>query len=199
MPSFSTPRFSQKAVFFDRDGTLIVEKHYLKDPNLVELEPTTIDALLLLQKHGFLLFIVTNQSGIARGYFNTYAFLSTQNRLLEILRQAGVRITDFWYCPHLENGPIPRFSISCSCRKPKPGMLLEAISTYHLDPQLCWMIGDKFSDIEAGRLAQFPHEHCLHVQTGHGREVFSNTPTFSTLLDSATHIISCDSPSLQTP
>ena len=176
----------KKAVFLDRDGTLIKETHFLKDPRTVELENTVIPALHLLQAKRFMLFIVTNQSGIARQLLSVYDFLAVQSRLLHVLNTQGIQITDFWFCPHYvrPTHPSNRFNRSCLCRKPKPGMLMEAMATYSLNPQNCWMIGDKEIDALAGQQAKIKS---LLVHTGY-KEKAANSPVFSNLLAAATYI-----------
>ncbi len=136
----------RKAVFLDRDGTLIVEKNYLSNPEGVELMPTVIPALHKLQAAGYLLIIITNQSGIGRGYFTEADFYNVQQKLFDLLKQDGIRIDATYFCPHMPDD-------DCNCRKPKPGMLVQAISEHTIDPKHSYMIGDKPIDAEAGNNA----------------------------------------------
>jgi D-glycero-D-manno-heptose 1,7-bisphosphate phosphatase len=150
---------TQKAVFLDRDGTLIVERHYLSDPAQLELIPDVPESLLRLSEAGFLLIVVTNQSGIAQGKFSESRYVEVQEALDVLLGQYGVRLTHTYFCPH-----HPQVS-SCTCRKPLPGLLNEAILTYQLDPKRCFMIGDRDRDVQAGVAAGIPS---LLVRTGYG-------------------------------
>ncbi len=133
-----------KAVFLDRDGTLIYEKPgvYLSDPAQVRLYKSTQPALSLLTKHGFKLFIVSNQSGIGRGYFTEKEVHAVHAHLTKLLKPA--RIEEIAFCPHAPNE-------KCSCRKPQPKMGLDLIKKYHIDTKHSYMIGDKKADVEFGR------------------------------------------------
>ncbi len=135
------------AVFFDRDGTLIYDKVYLNDPQLVEFIPGAIDILQRLKQAGYLLVIVTNQSGIARGLVQVENLHKIHARMQEILKPHGVQIDDFYYSPHAADS-------NHATRKPNPGMLEEAIAKWNIDRSRSWMIGDKMIDVEAGYRAQ---------------------------------------------
>ena len=132
-----------KAVFLDRDGTLIYEKPgvYLSDPKQVLLYKSTRPALKLLTKNGFKLFIVSNQSGIGRGYFTEKEVNAVHAHLLHLLHPA--RIEEIVFCPHAPDE-------HCACRKPQPKMGLTLIKKYHIDPTQSYMIGDKKADVEFG-------------------------------------------------
>ncbi|MBR2081483.1 MAG: HAD family hydrolase [Elusimicrobiaceae bacterium] len=132
-----------KAVFLDRDGTLIYEKPgvYLSDPNQVRLYKSTKPALSLLSKSGFKLFIVSNQSGIGRGYFTAREVNAVHAHLQNLLRP--VHINDIVFCPHAPQE-------NCTCRKPLPKLGLELIQKYHIDPTSSYMIGDKKADVQFG-------------------------------------------------
>lgn len=132
-----------KAVFLDRDGTLIYEKPgvYLCDPDQVRLYKSTRPALSLLSKQGFKLFIVSNQSGIGRGYFTEKEVHAVHTRLQKLLHP--VTITDIVFCPHAPDE-------QCACRKPHPKMGQDLIKKYHIDPAHSYMIGDKKADVEFG-------------------------------------------------
>ena len=137
----------KKAWFLDRDGTIIVDQHYLKDPEKVVLLDNAISALKEAQEAGYILIIVTNQSGIARGYFSPEDADLVDTRLSTILEQNGVHITRTYRCPHLPDGIAP-YNIECDCRKPNTGMFRQAISDFGLDPESCIACGDKPRDIE---------------------------------------------------
>ena len=134
-------QINNKAVFLDRDGTVIFEKPgvYLADPKKVILYKNTLEGLKKLYKAGYKLFIVSNQSGIGRGYFDEDTMLTIMASMLKKLK--GVTIEGIAYCPHAPN-------VNCDCRKPLPKMGNEIIKGYKLDPQKCFMVGDKKSDME---------------------------------------------------
>ncbi len=177
-------------IFLDRDGTLIKEKQFIRDPRQVELEETVLEGLHHLQKMSHptsQFFVITNQSGIARGLLSVYDFLAVQSRVLEILRHHNIVITDFWFCPHysMPTKPASRFNRVCSCRKPYPYLITAAIHTYKLKKEACWMIGDKASDAYTGINAGI---QSALVQTGY-QESVEGIPTFKNFIDIARHIV----------
>jgi len=134
----------KRFVLLDRDGTIIKDKHYLSDPDLVELLPGALQGLKMMQASGFGLAVLTNQSGIGRGYFDESSVLACNERLQDILQAEGVMIQGFFYCPHTpEDG--------CDCRKPAPGLMRQAAKSLGFDPRDAVMIGDKEADIGVGR------------------------------------------------
>jgi len=177
-----------KAVFLDRDGTLIQERHYLSDPDQVVLEPTVIEALQLLRRHQFRLIMVTNQSGIGRGLIKLRQFLAVQRRLIDMLSPHGIRFDDFYYCPHHPTEARDLYRKFCHCRKPEPGMILEGIKQYRIDPQHSYMIGDKRADVEAGYNARVSP---ILVKTGYGSHYKGPAPAYvaDTLLSAAEYIV----------
>lgn len=148
------------AVLLDRDGTLIVERGYLSDPAGVELETGAVEGLARLVAAGFVPVVLTNQSGIARGYFDRAAADAVNRRTGELLTNGGVAIQGWYVCPH---GP----GDGCHCRKPSPGLAYQAADALDLDLSRSWMIGDKRSDIE---LARAVGASGLLVLTGHGAQ-----------------------------
>ncbi|MGE4296886.1 MAG: D-glycero-alpha-D-manno-heptose-1,7-bisphosphate 7-phosphatase [Desulfovibrionaceae bacterium] len=146
-------------LFLDRDGTIIVDKHYLSDPDGVELLPGAGQALWRMAGAGVNLFIVTNQSGIGRGYFPLADFEACSHRLADILRGHGIVVAGEAYCPH---GPDD----ACDCRKPGLGMWRELAEAHGLDPATCAMIGDRRADIAFGLNAGFAAS--VLVRTGLG-------------------------------
>ncbi len=139
------------AVFIDKDGTLIDDVPYNADPALLRFRPAALAALAALQRAGFALVIVSNQSGLALGRFTLAEFQHLQRVLQQRLRaEAGVRLTDFLFCPH---APAAEGQNGCLCRKPAPGMLLRAANRHRLDLDRSWMVGDTLDDVEAGRRA----------------------------------------------
>ena len=131
------------AILLDRDGTIIVDRGYLSDPADVELEPDSGEALRRLADAGFVLVVITNQSGIARGMFDLVAAKAVNARLAAILASFGVAIAGWYLCPH---GPAD----GCDCRKPGPALAYRAASDLNLALDKSWMIGDKPSDAEMG-------------------------------------------------
>jgi D-glycero-D-manno-heptose 1,7-bisphosphate phosphatase len=135
-----------KAVFLDRDGTINVEKNYLYKIEDFEFIPGVIEGLKLLQDAGFLLIIITNQSGIARGYYTEEDFNRLNNWMLNQLVEYGVNIAKVYYCPHLPDATVKEYRIDCECRKPKLGMYYQAIRDYDIDLGQSYAIGDKIRD-----------------------------------------------------
>ena len=135
-----------KAVFLDRDGTINVEKNYLYKIEDFEFLPGVIEGLKLLQDAGYLLIIITNQSGIARGYYTEEDFNRLNNWMLNQLAEYGINITKVYYCPHLPDATVKEYRIDCECRKPKLGMYYQAIRDYDIDLGQSYAIGDKIRD-----------------------------------------------------
>lgn len=129
------------AVFVDRDGTICFDKHYLADPNGLELIPTVAEGIRKLNEAGIPVVVVTNQSGIARGYFTAERLAEIHDRMREALAVRGARVDDVFYCPHLPGS-------GCPCRKPAPGMLLQARDKHGFDLRRSFVIGDRMMDIE---------------------------------------------------
>jgi D-glycero-D-manno-heptose 1,7-bisphosphate phosphatase len=128
--------------FIDRDGTVVVERHYLADPAKVELVPGAVDALRRLQQAGYRLVLVTNQSGIARGLYAEADFRAVQARLTALLAEEGVRFDSVQFCPH-----HPDFTGPCDCRKPAPGMFLRAARELNVDFMRSIFVGDRLKDV----------------------------------------------------
>jgi len=139
-----------RAVFLDRDGTLVHPKHYPSRPEELVLYNNIGPGLRNLQRAGFRLVVITNQSGLARGYFTLADLHSMHKHLTSELEQLGVRLDAIYYCPHHQQGVIAELAIRCNCRKPQPGMLLQAAADLDLDLQACRLIGDILDDVEAG-------------------------------------------------
>jgi D-glycero-D-manno-heptose 1,7-bisphosphate phosphatase len=135
-------------VFLDRDDTLIRDKGYLNDPEGIEILSGVGDAIRLLNEQGIPVIIVTNQSGIARGLLDEETLGVIHTRLVALLSQQGARIDAIYYCPHHPEGVREEYRVSCSCRKPEPGLLIMAADAFGLDLGRCYMVGDKPIDIE---------------------------------------------------
>ncbi len=135
-----------KAIFLDRDGTINVEKHYLYKISDFEFLPGVVDALRKLQRAGYLLIIVTNQSGIGRGYYTESDFQKLNDWMVSTLKEQGVTIVDVYYCPHLPDAQVEEYRKECNCRKPKLGMYQQAILDYNIQIGQSYAIGDKIRD-----------------------------------------------------
>jgi D-glycero-D-manno-heptose 1,7-bisphosphate phosphatase len=138
----------QKALFLDRDGTINVEKDYVYKVEDFKFQPGIIDLMKHYADKGFLIFIITNQSGIARGFYGEKDFWKLTHWMQEQLINEGIRIEKVLYCPH-----HPDFTGECKCRKPKPGLFVEAIKEFNINPESSVNIGDKERDILAGHNA----------------------------------------------
>ena len=160
-------RDTRPAVFLDRDGTLIREVGYLRRPEQVELLPHTIQALHQLQDCGYRLIVVTNQSGVARGYFTEADVQAVHRHLTTLLLKAGIQIDAFYYCPHHPEGTIASYRRQCRCRKPSPGMIEQALREFAIDLSHSAVIGDKASDILLGKQMGLT---TILVLTGYGKE-----------------------------
>ncbi len=142
-----------RAVFLDKDGTLVEDIPYNVEPGLIRPVDGAWESLRLLQAAGFHLIVISNQSGVARGYFTEEDLLPVEERLRAIFEAVGVSLTAFYYCPHHPQGKVSRYAVVCDCRKPKPGMLYRAAQEYGIDLASSWMIGDILDDVEAGNRA----------------------------------------------
>jgi D-glycero-D-manno-heptose 1,7-bisphosphate phosphatase len=144
----------KKAAFFDRDGTLIHDVGYLSCLDHISLLPAGLAAALRCQQQGYELFVVSNQSGIARGFFDIAFVQKTHITLDAMLQSHGIFIKEWYFCPHHPSEGINKeFIKDCSCRKPKPGMLLQAAQEHDLDLSRSLLFGDQESDLCAGRAA----------------------------------------------
>lgn len=142
-----------KAIFLDKDGTLVDNVPYNVDPQHIMLAPHAGEALRLMQRMGYRLIVVSNQSGVARGMFDEAALDAAWQHLQSLLLEEDVQLSHWYYCPHHPEGSVQRYAISCDCRKPGPGLLLRAAARHLLDLQASWMIGDILHDVEAGNRA----------------------------------------------
>ncbi|EPR42420.1 histidinol-phosphate phosphatase family protein [Desulfovibrio sp. X2] len=149
-----------RAAFLDRDGTIIADKHYLSDPAGVDLLPGAAEGLLAMQEMGLVLVVVSNQSGVGRGYFREEDAHAVNARMSLLLAEQGVRLGGIYFCPHApEDG--------CDCRKPGTALLERAAADLELDLRESFFVGDKPEDIEAGRAAGC--RSSILVRTGKGR------------------------------
>jgi histidinol-phosphate phosphatase family protein len=149
-----------KAVILDRDGTLIVEKHYLHKPEGVEILPKVPEGLALLRRHGYRLVVATNQAGVGRGYYSAEEMHAVNERVQTLLAREGVALDAFYYCPHAPDE-------GCRCRKPAPGMLEQAACEWGMSLESSFVVGDKESDILLGKGAGM---QTVLLRTGYGAE-----------------------------
>jgi D-glycero-D-manno-heptose 1,7-bisphosphate phosphatase len=143
----------RKAAFLDRDGVINIDHGYVSRWEDFAFVPGAVDALRRLQAAGYALVIVTNQSGVARGYYDEAAVQALHEALRDDLARQGVTLDAVAYCPHLPDAPVARYALDCDCRKPAPGMILRSARALGIDLAASLMFGDKASDIEAGRVA----------------------------------------------
>jgi D,D-heptose 1,7-bisphosphate phosphatase len=141
---------SNQAVFLDKDGTLIEDVPYNVNPDLIRFTQGAIAGLQLLQELGYKLIVISNQSGVARGYFPESELVIVKEHLFRLFLENGVILDSFYYCPHHPDGVISEYAITCNCRKPEPGLILRAAYERDIDVQKSWFIGDILNDVEAG-------------------------------------------------
>lgn len=155
-----------KAIFIDRDGTISEEVGYINHPSRFRVFPYAAEAIRLASEMGWLAIMVTNQAGVARGYF-TEDMIHTVHGLLENdLKAQGARLDSIYYCAHHPSVGEPPYRFDCDCRKPKPGLILRAAADLNIDLSKSWMIGDRYSDIELARNAGV---NSGFVLSGYGR------------------------------
>lgn len=156
---------ARRAAFIDRDGVINDERHYVHRIEDFVLLPNVAPGLRLLSELGYELVVVTNQAGIARGLYDEATMHRLHAYMEEVLGEQGVHLRAIYYCPHHPDSAIPALSKECNCRKPRPGMLLQAAKDLGIDLSGSLLIGDKRSDVEAGRAAGL--RHLLLVRSGH--------------------------------
>lgn len=140
----------RKAIFLDKDGTLIPDIPFNCDPTKIVLEANMLEGLKLLHEQGYLLIIISNQAGVGLGYFTEAQLGVAMAQLRKLLQQANIPIHDVYYCPHYPESTIPKYRKVCDCHKPSPGLLISAAHDHNIDVAASWMIGDILNDVEAG-------------------------------------------------
>lgn len=161
-------------IFIDRDGTINKEAGYINHVDNFELYPFAAQAIRLLNEHNFLVVVITNQAGVARGYFPESLLKDVHGKMTNELEAQGAHIDGLYYCPHHPASKDPKLAIECNCRKPAPGMIEQAIKELPVDTDHMIMIGDKFSDIEFGHNCNCK---TIMVKTGYGKgELVLKTP-----------------------
>lgn len=158
-------RRTARAAFLDRDGVINREKNYLHRVVDFEFLPGAVAAMHRLQEAGYLLIVVTNQSGLARGLFTDSDYAEITDYMRTSLARAGIELGGVYHCPHLPDATVAAYRVDCDCRKPRPGMLRRAIAEFGIDPGLSVLFGDKGSDVAAGRAAGVGQ--CWLVRSGH--------------------------------
>jgi D-glycero-D-manno-heptose 1,7-bisphosphate phosphatase len=156
----------KQAVFIDRDGTISEEVGYINHASRFRVFPYSGAAIKLLNDTGWLAILVTNQAGVARGYFSEEMIQTVHSQLELDLKKDGARLDAIYYCAHHPSVGEPPYRFDCDCRKPKPGLILRAAEDLDIDLSRSWMIGDRYSDIELARNAGV---HSAFVLTGYGR------------------------------
>jgi D-glycero-D-manno-heptose 1,7-bisphosphate phosphatase len=179
-----------RAVFLDRDGTINIEREFLHRPEEFQFIPGAVQAIRLLNETGFRIIVVTNQSGIARGYFDEAAVNRLHRYIDEELIRFGASIDAYYFCPHHPEYSSDDNGKMCRCRKPLAGMLLQAAGDFSLDLSASFIIGDKLADVQAGLNAGC---RPLLVRTGYGAEeeakIPKGVPAYDDLLTAARAIV----------
>lgn len=157
----------KKCVFLDRDGNINIEKDYLYKIEEFEFIDGAKEAIKIFNNLGYLVVVVTNQSGIARGYYDENNVKALHEYLKKEVNKIGGNIDGFYFCPHHPQKGIGKYKLDCNCRKPQPGMFLDAKKDLNIDLLSSIMVGDKISDIEAGKNLGM---RSILVKTGHGLE-----------------------------
>ena len=181
-----------KACFLDRDGVLIEEVNYLSSPDQVHVFPESIRALILLRKNGYKIIVVTNQAGVARGYFTEKGISIVHSEIDRQLELHDLSVDAYYYCPHHPEGTVDGYNIECDCRKPKPKMILQAVKDFNIDLENSFLIGDKISDLLAAKNAGCS---AALVKTGHGLEhtekaQLQNFPILKNIEDAVKYFLS---------
>jgi D-glycero-D-manno-heptose 1,7-bisphosphate phosphatase len=156
---------TESAVFLDRDGTLIEEVGYLDRVERVELYPWTIDAVRSFNRAGFRVVLVSNQSGVARGFFTEAVVDEVHRHMAQLLAAGGARIDAYYYCPHHPDGKVAGYALACDCRKPNPGLVERAVREFGIDPARSFVVGDRWLDVA---LARRVGARGVLVRTGYG-------------------------------
>jgi D,D-heptose 1,7-bisphosphate phosphatase len=142
-----------KAIFLDKDGTLVEDLPYNVEPRRITLAGGAGPALRLLSRLDYRFYVVSNQDGVARGRFGEEAVHTVRDRLTDLLFRENLSLDGFYFCPHHPDGTVPRYAMVCECRKPLPGMLIKAAQENDIDLSESWMVGDILHDVEAGNRA----------------------------------------------
>lgn len=156
---------NRKAIFLDKDGTLIPNIPYNIDPEQISLMPGAASALMRLQTQGYIFVVISNQAGVAKGLFQESDLLGVKQKVESLLYSEGIELSGFYYCPHHPDGLVAEYRLNCGCRKPNDGMIRTAACELSIDLERSWMIGDILNDVEAGNRAG-----CRSILLNHGNE-----------------------------
>ena len=154
------------AVFIDRDGTISEEVGYVNHPSRFQLYPYSFEAIKLLNDENWLAIVITNQAGVARGYFSEDVVKQIHEQMMRKMNDASARLDAIYYCAHHPTVGEPPYRLDCSCRKPKAGLIERASADFEIDLASSWMVGDRYSDIE---LAHNAGLKSAFVLSGYGR------------------------------
>jgi D,D-heptose 1,7-bisphosphate phosphatase len=176
-----------KAIFLDRDGTIIKAGDHNYKIEDIKFVDSAIDGLGRMKNLGFKLIITTNQAGIAKGFYEEKDYLVFREELHKRLSKYGIFLDAEYFCPHHVDGTVERYKIDCNCRKPKTGMLEQAAKDFNLNLSACWLIGDMPSDIDAGKNAGCK---TIQVMTGETRKEYEKADFFARDLWGASYLIS---------
>jgi len=182
-----------RAVFLDRDGTMIEDVGYLDRLERLKLFPYTVDAVRILNKAGFKIVVVTSQNGVANGMLTEEFLHEAHAHLSRVFEAAGAKVEGYYYCPHSTYASVERYRTDCECRKPKPGMILAAARDHGLDVARSFVVGDRWRDIEMGLAAG---TKTVLVKTGYGRteatrppDNMSGVPVVANLIEAVSWIL----------
>jgi histidinol-phosphate phosphatase family protein len=191
---------AEPVIFLDKDGTLVRDLPYNADPSKIILEEGAASGLRRLAGAGCHFVVVSNQSGVARGFFKEEALQAVADRLGQVLAEsAGVTLDGFYYCPHHPQGSVAEYAVECGCRKPQPGMLIKAAQALGIDLRKAWMVGDILDDVEAGKRAG-----CRTILIDNGHETLWKCGSFrspdftASSLEEAAEIIINNTPGAET-
>ena len=183
----------QRAVFLDRDGTMIEDVGYLDRLERLKLFPYTIDAVRLLNHAGFKVVVVTSQNGVANGVLTEEFLGDAHAHLSRAFEAAGAKVDGYYYCPHSPHATVERYRTDCECRKPKPGMILAAAAEHGLDIGRSFVVGDRWRDVEMGLAAG---TRAVLVETGYGKTEatrpppnMANVPIVANLIEATSWIL----------
>jgi len=191
------PLINHPTVFLDKDGTIIEDVPYNVDPSLMRFTSGAAEGLRMLHRSGYLLIVITNQSGVARGLFVEESLREVERQLKDMLAEINVPLTGFYYCPHHPEGTVPAYAIQCSCRKPAHDLVIRAAYDHRVDLARSWFVGDNLNDVEVGRRAG-----CCTVLIKGGHEIKSHVSTLRTPhyiasdLAEAARVITTNSPAV---
>jgi len=156
-----------KAIFLDRDGTIIEDSGYISRPDQIKFIPGSIEAIKMLKEAGFKVFVITNQSGVARGYFSEDMLQTIDKVMHRHILNGGTHLDGIYYCPHHPEHGVYPYKQECDCRKPQTGLIKKAVKEHNVDLAQSYMIGDHSCDMEAGANAGLK---TLFLLTGHGEK-----------------------------